>query len=394
MRNCEDGFSLIEILLATALFVVVSFAAFEAIRQLVASEQRLAARHLAYEGLERFTAQLRAEARSATAIWSSSPSAGAGHDDCVQLDFATADAGGPKFWSYRLFPNHSASDPTPAEALQRLAGTSPIAACGVSQTGAVVVTGIRTFSVQRIAASSLPLHVDPLLGAGNADSPFAGQNVADAVVGLGYDDASGREIAGGNALLEVQVANDDTDRTLDLLPGVFPTGYTLQLAYTCDDRCTVGHDTNAPKTLNVCAMSGWQLAWSSPASYVNKPRNDGSGIIDVVPATWWIAGRFVFTYSGTAPDGTTDQLVHVIVATNVGEAPPNGTHGVAAPFDAPPSIGTAGSSLTGWYGEFAPYVDDAGTYNGAGSGAAALQQETQRCANVNAEGISGGYSYD
>jgi type II secretory pathway pseudopilin PulG len=394
VRKCEDGFSLIEILLATALFVVVSFAAFEALRQLVTSEQRLEARHLAYEGLERLTAQLRAEARSATAIWSSSPSAGGGHDDCVQLDFATADGAGPKFWSYRRFPNHAASDAIPGDGLERLAGSSPIPACGVSQTGAIVATGIRSFSAQRIAASSLPLHVDRVLGAGNADSPFAGSNVADAVVGLGYDDVNGKELVGGNALVEVAVANDDADRTVDLLPGVFPTGYTLRLAYTCDDRCTVGHDTNAPKTLNACAMSGWQLAWSSPASYTNKPRNDGSGIIDVVPATWWIAGTFVFSYSGTAPDGSIDRLTHLIVATNVGQAPPDGTHGMPAPFGASPSIGVAGSSLSDWYGRFAPYVDDAGTYNGAGSGTSGLQQETQRCGDVNAEGLSGGYSYD
>lgn len=394
MRKCEDGFSLIEILLATALFVVVSFAAFEAVRQLVASEQHLAARHLAYEGLERLTAQLRAEARSATAIWTSSPTAGAGHDDCVQLDFATADAGGPKFWSYRVFPNHTRADPVPPDELERLAGSSPIAACGVAQTGAVVATEIRAFSAQRIAASSLPLHVDPVLGAGNADSPFAGSKVADAAVGLGYDDASGKELAGGNGLVEVGLANDDAARTLDLLPGVFPTGYTVQLTYTCDDRCTVGHDTNAPKTLTACVMTGWQLAWSSPASYVNKPRNDGSGIIDVVPATWWIAGSFVFTYSGTAPDGSVDQLTHVIAATNVGQPAPDGNHGAPAPFDGSPTIAAAGSSLSAWYGRFGPYVADAGTYDGPGSGTTGLQQEMQRCGNVNAEGLSGGYSYD
>ncbi|HTJ25552.1 MAG TPA: prepilin-type N-terminal cleavage/methylation domain-containing protein [Candidatus Limnocylindria bacterium] len=397
MRDSERGFSLIEILLATALFVVVSFGALAALRQLSASEQHLAARHLAYESLERLTAQWRAEARSATAIWVSSPSAGTARDGCVQVEFATADAGGPHFWSYRSFPNHAAGDAIPGDALERLTGSAPIAPCDAAQTGTVATDTVRTFAAVRVAAASLPAHVDPVLGAGNPDSPFAGSAVSDGAVGIGFTDANGMQVSGGNAIVEVTIANDDAARVVDLTPGVFPTGYTLALTYTCDDRCTVGHTADAPQTVTACALTGWQLSWSVPAAYKDVPRNDGSGIVDVVPSAWWVAGYFVFTYSGTAPDGTTDQVTHAILATNVGQTPADGSHGTAATFAArsspPPSM--TGDAVAAWYSDFVPFVDDAGPYDQADVPRTTWpDQEKGRCDRVSAKGQNGDYSYD
>jgi Tfp pilus assembly protein PilV len=390
VRAREAGFSLIEVLIAAALFIAVGVAAFEGIRQLIALTAHASSRHLAYESLERLTAQLRAEARSATAITLAAvpPS---GHDACTQVDFYVADASGPHFWSYRNFPNHTAADAIPADALERLAGTSPIAACDAGATGQVVASNVRVFTAATLTAAALSSHTDPYLT--SRDSPFVGSAVANASVGLGVLGATGTEVTGGNGLIEVRLANDAASRVVDLLPGVFPTGYTLQLTYACDDRCTVGHDTGGPKTITACALSGWQYGWSRVASYTPVPRTDGSGIVDLV-ASYWIAGYFVFTYSGTAPDGTTDRISHVVLATNDGETPANGTHGAATPFDAPPSIGTSGAALTSWYQRFLPYVDDAGMYNGTTAGTLGLQQESQRCANVQSEGVAGGYSYD
>jgi type II secretory pathway pseudopilin PulG len=392
VRASEAGFSLIEILIAAGLFVVVSFGALEAVRQLLAATQHLASRHLAYESVERLSAQLRAEARSATSIAVPAvPSSG--RDTCVQVDFYTADAAGPHFWSYRTFPNHAPSDPIPGDALERLAGSSPIAPCDPAQHGAIVGRSVRTFTATTVTAASLTTHADPYLGGVTRDSPFAGPTVADASVSLGVRDAVGAPVSGGNALVEVRIANDDVARLVDLVVGVFPTGYTLQLVYSCDDRCTVGHDTGAPKTITSCTMTAWQEAWSRVASYTPVLRSDGSGIYDLVPS-YWVAGYFVFTYSGTARNGANDTIAHVVLATNDGQSPPDGTHGTAAPFDASPSVGSPGATLSAWYNRFLPYVDDAGPYNGSSSGVAGLQQEAQRCANVDAEGRAGGYSFD
>jgi len=58
VRVSEAGFSLIEVLIAAALFVVVALAAFEAVRLLASSAPRLGARHVAYASLERLTARM------------------------------------------------------------------------------------------------------------------------------------------------------------------------------------------------------------------------------------------------------------------------------------------------------------------------------------------------
>ncbi len=55
----------------------------------------------------------------------------------------------------------------------------------------------------------------------------------------------------------------DGSRAVDLVPGVFPSGFTALLGYACNARCRVGHDTNAPKTITQC-----DLSWSTdPARY-------------------------------------------------------------------------------------------------------------------------------
>ena len=344
MRASEAGFSLIEVLLAAALFVVVALGAFEVVRQLLQDAQHLSVRHHAYATLEQLTAQLRAEARTATAIWTSSPSAGAGSDDCVQVDFYTADAGGAKFWSYRSFPNHGAADPVAGDILERLAGTAPIAPCDASQRGEVVLTNLQSPpAVAQIAASVLRTHQD--VYSSDGDSGFIAATVpATPALPLGVLDASGAPVRGGNAVVELRVDTGDGSRVVDLLPGVFPNGFTEVLRYTCSERCDVGHDTNAPKTLTACALS-WQAGWSTFVRWSDYTTNpDGSLSF---PAGWFIAGAFVFTYSGTrASDGGTDSLAKSYPATNWDAA----RDYAAFPPDRPAADGaSAGSSRRGTF---------------------------------------------
>lgn len=389
MRARDAGFTLIEVLLAAALFATVALGALEGARQLLGASRHAAARALAYGTLERLVARLRSEARDATAIGiATGPPSGAGA--CVQIDFFTADAAGPRFWSYRAFPNHPATGVPPGDVLERVAGSAPLAACDPSLPGTPVLRGLRGIVAAPLVASALATHADPYLG--GRDSPFVGPAVANVGVPLGVQGASA-PLAGGNALVELRLATDDGARVVDLGPGVFPTGYTLALTYACDDRCTVGHDGATPKTITACALTGWQPGWSRIAGYVPVPRGDGSGIVDLVP-TYWIAGWFVFTYSGLAPDGSADAIAHFVLATNDGQTPADATHGAPAPFDAAPAIGAPGDPLAAWYARFAPYVDDAGPYDGDAAGLAGLARETRRCGNVDAEGRGGGFSFD
>ncbi len=387
MRGSQAGFSLIEILIATALFAVVAFGAFEGVRQLVSHARQLTARHVAYASLERLTAQLRAEARSATAIWASAPSAGAGHDDCVQVDFFTADAAGPKFWSYRNFPNHTGADAVPGDALQRLAATSPIAPCDAAQTGDVVLAQVHApLSVATIVPGALAAHRDAYLAQG--DSPFVAASVpATAAIPVGVLDASGAPVLGGNTVVELRVDTGDGSRVVDLLPGVFPNGFTEVLRYTCSERCDVGHDTAAAKTLRSCALA-WQPGWSTYVRWSDYATNPDGSL--TFPGGWFIAGTFVFTYSGTrASDGGTDTLAKPYVATNwdtardyaafpPDRAAPDGSRaGSFAPWD------VRAETPAAWLADFTPYL--------AAGESAPLAAEQQRCDAVQAQGTSGGF---
>ncbi|HEY0613583.1 MAG TPA: prepilin-type N-terminal cleavage/methylation domain-containing protein, partial [Candidatus Elarobacter sp.] len=383
----EHGFSLIEVLLATALFGAVALGAFELVRQLGTDARRLVARHLGYAALERLTAQLRAEARTATAIWSSSPAADGSHDGCVQVDFFTADANGPAFWSYRSFPNHTAADAVGPQALQRLAGRAPLAPCDPALTGSTVLADLRApLAVSTVSPGALASHVDPYLGAN--DSPFVAAGVpSTAPVALGVRDVSGAAVQGGNTLVELRLETAEASRAVDLLPGVFPGGFTEVLRYTCSERCDVGHDAGGAKTLNACALS-WQPGWSAFTTW-NDYATDPDGSLPF-PGGWFIGGTFVFTYSGTrASDGATDTFTKPYAATNWDAArdyaafppdrrAPDGSYaGSFAPWD------VRSEAPAAWLADFLPYL--------ARGEAGPIAGEQQRCDAVQRDGAANGF---
>ncbi len=386
MRGSQAGFSLIEVLIATALFTVVSLGAFEAVRQLVATVQHVSARRLAYAALERLSVQLRAEARSATAIWSSSPSAGNGHDDCVQLDFFTADSAGPTFWSYRTFPNHGATEAVPGGALERLAAREPIAPCDATQPGAIVLAQLSALAVTTVAPAGLAAHQDAYLA--QTDSPFVAASVpTTAPVPLGVLDASGAPIRGGNAIAELRVDTSAGSRVVDLLPGVFPNGFTEVLRYTCSERCDVGHDTAAPKTLTACSMS-WQAGWSEFVRW-NDPTAGAGGSLNF-PGGWFIAGTFSFAYTGKrSSDGGTDSLVKSYPATNW-----DGARNYAAfPPDRPAADGSNSGSFAPWdvrSEAAAAWLTDFAPYLALGENPP-IAAERQRCDAVQQQGAAGAF---
>lgn len=387
MRVSEAGFSLIEVLLAAALFTTVALGAFEVVRQLAGHARALTTRHLAYGSLERLGTQLRAEARSATAVWSSAPSAGAAHDDCVQIDFFTADANGPAFWSYRQFPNHTAADAIAGDALERLAARGSIGPCDTALHGAVVLSDLRgTVAVATIPPSALGAHRDPYLD--TSDSAFVAASVpAVAPVPLGVLDASGAPVQGGNTVVEARIETGAGSRVLDLLPGTLPGGFTEVLRYTCSERCDVGHDAAGPKTLTSCALT-WQPGWSTFVRWGDYATNPDGSL--AFPGGWFIAGTFVFTYSGTrASDGGTDTLAKPYAASNWDVA----RDYAAFPPDRPAGDGSLAGSFApwdvrsesppAWLGDFAPYL--------ASGERAPIAAERARCDAVQQQGANGGF---
>jgi hypothetical protein len=372
------GFSLLEVLVATGLFAAAALGAFELLRLLAADAAQLRTRHVAYTALDALAERLRSEARSATAIWSSSPSATSGHDGCVQLDFFAADARGPAFWSYRAFPNHGAADAVPSGALERLAGASPLRPCDTSLAGAIVATGLTaTPSIAIVPPAALAAHVDAYTT--GADSPFVAASVPPtAPIPLGVLDAAGNPIAGGNTIVELRLDTNAGSRVVDLLPGVFPNGFTEVLRYTCSARCDVGHDSAAPKTLTACAIA-WQ---TTSTQFV-------AGTAAAPAGGWFFAGTFSFVYSGTRADGGIDTLTQVDAASNwdpnrnytayppAGPAPDGTLAGTLAPWDVRSESGAA------WYADASPYI--------ASAQRAPLASDEQRCDAVQQAGAAGEY---
>jgi prepilin-type N-terminal cleavage/methylation domain-containing protein len=375
VRASEAGFSLIEVLVASALFTILAFGAFELLRSRGANAVQLAARQSAYAALDALGDRLRSEARSATAIWASAPSAGGGRDDCVQLDFFAADASGPKFWSYRNFPNHGAGDAVPSGALERVAGTGPLTPCDPSASGELVLTGLTAPPlVTPVPPAQLAAHQDPYLQ--QSDSPFVAASVPPtAPIPLGVLDARGNPLAGGNTILDVQLANTASARSVELLAGVFPNGYTEVLRYTCSERCDVGHDSPTPKTLTTCGMT-WQTQWSQQV---------GAG----AATGWFVGGTFSFTYSGVRADGGTDTLTRVDAASNWDPS----RNYTAFPPGGPAADGSEAGSLTpwnvraeapgAWYADFAPYV--------ATAQGPVLATDKHRCDAVQQAGAAGAF---
>jgi prepilin-type N-terminal cleavage/methylation domain-containing protein len=378
VRSSERGFSLVEILVAAALFVVVAGAAFETLRQALADARRLGARHLALGTLERLSAQLRAEARGATAIWVGA-SAGGGRDDCDQLDFATADAGGPKFWSYRRFPNHAAGDAIPANVLQRVASTVPIAACALADPAETVLGGVSAFTLARFDPSALAAHADPYLA--QPDGAFAKAVPADPRVPLGMQDADGKPIAGGNTLTELRLDTADGSRVVDLVPGTFPSGFTALLTYACNARCQVGHDTGAPKTLTACDVS-----WSTDPARFPQPvqayvydGTTGTYVLTTKGYDWAVLFRFRYYDLRPVPPGTGDELSRYAVSDTFDGG------GMPAPAG-PPFDSSAGlSDAQAWYAALAPSLSPAMRKT--------FDDENAICAGVNAQRTGAGY-YD
>jgi hypothetical protein len=305
----------------------------------------------------------------------------------VQVDFFAADANGPRFWSYRNFPNHGANDALPPGALERLAAAAPIPACDPSATGAIVLNGLQNApGVTPIAPNALVTHVDAYLG--SADSGFVAASVPPtAPIPVGVQDANGNPVLGGNTVLEVRLDTADASRVLDLVAGVVPSGFTEVLQYTCSARCDVGHDTGAAKTLTACALS-WQPGWSEYVVW-NDPSVNPDGSL-TYPGGWFIAGAFVFTYSGMrAADGGTDTLVKTDAATNWDSTRNYTTD--------PPNLPTPAGTLAGSFAPWnviaeapAAWLNDFGPYLAAGE-AAAIDAEQTTCSAVQAQGSSDGF---
>lgn len=287
VRTGEDGFTLIEVLLSAALFVVVGSAGLEAVRQLGSTTALLAQRADAAALAGIAAAALRSDAVSAVAVWKPASTCG----DAVE--FMQRDAGGTSFVLYA----------TQGPALVRAAAAGPMDPCDPAVRRTVLIPAIAGMRVARVAAAALPAHVDPVSRNGDGTLFAPG-----AIVGVAVDsharDVDGTPILTGNDVVEVTLDADPVLTPIDLVAGNRPSAYTRVLQYACNGRCeatapfpeirggrftdcSVGYDfANAP-------------AYYVPATYAAVAA--GGGNVRLVITSYLLTGGYTFSFTGAAP---------------------------------------------------------------------------------------------
>jgi len=205
-RARERGFSLIEVLITAAGFVVLTVGLVMLFGGFIAGAQKQASLHGAGDAAWRIVAQLERDAQTSIAIFIPSTDVlGAANADGHEVDFYTKDAtNAPIFAAYRFDAS--------ALTITRYTYTQPGSAAAASGTP-TAATGLAAVTLLASGLASDPT-VSPLL---------AGYTPQDISLRAGYNGVNA-----GNALVAVTVATSAKNLTVRLLPGVLPSSFTIQ----------------------------------------------------------------------------------------------------------------------------------------------------------------------
>jgi prepilin-type N-terminal cleavage/methylation domain-containing protein len=287
MKAAEAGFTLIEVLIATALFVFVALAGFDVVRQLSWNVNLLAQRADAAAQLNVAAADLRSDALSSVAVWKPASACG----DAVE--FMQRNAGGA---SFSLYVARAAN-------LVRAIAAGPMNPCDGGLQTQSVVPGITSFAVTRVPAGALPAHTDPV--SGNADGGlFLPAGITGIAVASHAGDVDGSPITTGNDIVEVSIDAEPVQTTVDLLAGNRPSAYTQVLAYTCNGRCeATGEFPEIRNAAFTDCEPGYDFQ-NSPAYYVPAAYgyvSAGNGNTRIVITAYSVTGGYTFAFSGPLP---------------------------------------------------------------------------------------------
>jgi prepilin-type N-terminal cleavage/methylation domain-containing protein len=297
----ERGESLIELMVAIAIMSFVLLGTFGVVRHLLDLQTQFAQRHADYAQIEALAGAWETESRTAEAITVPAPAT------CPEVEFFSRDPNGSTYhaWSYRW--------DAAAQTLTRYASNSGALVPCSAASGKVVATGITAFTARRRAADSL---------ATSPDAPYvlaSGVNAAAPPLGIQEADAT-TNVTGGNTIVEIAITGPQSQRTIELLPGIAPSGYTLALQYTCNARCnpSAPHDGSR---VNQCASSyRVTTAYATQSVYVTPgsrspmpaapPNAEGTGFY--FPLAWSITGQLAFTYTGRDTSVTYDDFTILV----------------------------------------------------------------------------------
>lgn len=282
MRGDADdaGFTLIEVLLAGALFVLVAAVAFEALRGLGIQVALLAQRGSARADLATAVGRLRSDAVAAEAVWRPASACG----DAVA--YLQRDAGGIAFVLYRERNG----------ALVRTAGPAPIDPCDATLPADTVIATLAGLQVTSVAASALPNHADVLTGALDGGLLLA-SGITDVAVDAHVRDLDGSAVRAGNGIVEVTLTADPRVAVVDLLAGSRPSGYTQVLAYACGGRCAANGPFPEIRGAPATACAAGIDFQNAPAYYV--PASVVAQGLGFRVTSYWVTGAYTFAFGST-----------------------------------------------------------------------------------------------
>jgi type II secretory pathway pseudopilin PulG len=283
----EAGFTLIEVLIATGLFVFVALAGFEVLRQLSWNVNLIAQRADAAAQLNVAAATLRSDALSSVAVWKPASTCG----DAVE--FMQRRAGGASFLLYVARASN----------LVRAMAAGPMNPCDATLQTQTVVAAITSLAVTRVPAAGLAAHTDPV--SGNADGGlFVPAGMTSIAVDSHATDVDGSQITTGNDVVEVTIDAEPVQTTVDLLAGNRPSAYTQVLAYACNGRCeATGPFPEIRNAAFTDCVPGYDFqnsaTYYAPAAYGYAGLGNGNGRI--VVTAYSVTGGYTFAFGGPLP---------------------------------------------------------------------------------------------
>ena len=284
-RSGERGFTLVELLIATGIWVVLAGMLLFVTQGLFASARVMIEQRREYSQLSQLVETWEAESSSALAIFVPARDLlGNSNADGHEFDFYSRDAAhAGRFWAYRW--------DAATQTIQRY--SYPSAGAPATPSGAPLER-VQSLRALRKAASTLR-------------APFLNGYVPkDVAVNFGYPG-----VDGGNAIVDVVVANARGSREIELLPGTMPSGFAVVVSSFTPKPAT------PPPTADPCAFAQWYV-WSPLA------------------LRWYLAtgpgGTAQFGYF--APDGS-----FAVCSTSVTPPPdpPTAAPATAAPATAAPA---------------------------------------------------------
>jgi type II secretory pathway pseudopilin PulG len=283
----EAGFTLIEVVIATGLFVFVALAGFEVLRQLSWNVNLIAQRADAAAQLNVAAATLRSDALSSVAVWKPASTCG----DAVE--FMQRSAGGASFLLYAAR----------GLSLVRAMAAGPMNPCDATLQTQSLVPAITSLTVTRVPAAGLAAHTDPV--SGNADGGlFEPAGITSIAVDSHATDVDGSPITTGNDVIEVTIDAEPVQTTVDLLAGNRPSAYTQVLAYACNGRCeATGPFPEIRNAAFTDCEPGYDFQNSAsyyvPAAYGYVSLGNGNGRI--VVTAYSVTGGYTFAFGGPLP---------------------------------------------------------------------------------------------